>query len=472
MTLLLTGDMVMLALSGMAAALIGDSSAHAYAWALAYSVVALIVLRARGSYQFRLGASIVVEVGRIIAATAVAAMIIISARAFVDGGSHVGLLGARLWVCSTVFLSAGRIGIAVEARRLWTHAHALRPTLVLGAGDVGRLIARRLRDRPELGLRPVGHLDDQPRPGSDEDLPVLGGTADLESVIATHRVSHVIITFSLAADAGTRKLMQRCKELGTQVLVVPRLYEEMTQRLTIEHVGAIPLIRVEQPDPGGWQFATKYAFDRVLAALLILCFAPVLAMIVLLVKFSSDGPILFRQKRVGLDGQEFTMFKFRSMRGEPDDAGEADAQWAAAIRGESGESAPALADRTTYVGRVLRQSSIDELPQLFNVLRGEMSIVGPRPERVNYARDFETLVYRYGERHRVKSGITGWAQVQKLRGETSLADRVEWDNFYIENWSLLLDLKILLMTLPAFGGSRAPAPQRAPNERDRTSALR
>ena len=242
----------------------------------------------------------------------------------------------------------------------------------------------------------------------------------------------------------------------------------MTHRLTIEHLGAIPLIRVEQPDPRGWQFTIKYSLDRIAAAVLILLLSPLLLAIALCVRLSSAGPILFRQKRVGLDGREFTMFKFRSMRGEPDESGEADAKWAAVIRGERPEQAAPSVDRTTAVGRVLRATSLDELPQLFNVLRGDMSLVGPRPERVGYARDFESLVYRYPDRYRVKSGITGWAQVQRLRGETSLSDRVEWDNFYIENWSLWLDLKILLMTFPAAlrgGLTRDPEPSAAENER-------
>jgi exopolysaccharide biosynthesis polyprenyl glycosylphosphotransferase len=279
-------------------------------------------------------------------------------------------------------------------------------------------------------------------------------------------VTHVIITFSLLSDAAIRPLMQRCKQLGTQVLIVPRLYEEMTQRLTIEHVGAVPLIRVEQPDPSGWQFAVKYALDRVLAVFSLMVLSPLLLVIAILVRLSSDGPVLFRQRRVGLDGRAFTMLKFRSMRGEPDEAGEADANWAAAILGEFTGELPKPIDRTTGFGRVMRKFSLDELPQLINVLRGDMSIVGPRPERVGYARDFESLVYRYGDRYRVKSGITGWAQVQKLRGETSLSDRVEWDNFYIENWSLWLDLMILLMTFPAAlrGGILPEADSFGPND--------
>jgi exopolysaccharide biosynthesis polyprenyl glycosylphosphotransferase len=239
----------------------------------------------------------------------------------------------------------------------------------------------------------------------------------------------------------------------------------MTRRLTIEHVGGLPLIRVQQPDPQGWQFAVKYAADRVVAAAILLLLLPVVLTIAALVRLSSPGPIFFRQVRVARDGHEFPMLKFRTMRGDPATDGEADAAWAATLG--TGPVAPVeVIDRTTRVGQVLRKLSLDELPQLLNVLMGDMSLVGPRPERVGYVREFEGLIYRYSDRHRVKSGMTGWAQVQGLRGETSLADRVEWDNYYIENWTLTLDLKILLMTLPAMfvrgraALSREPAVQR------------
>ena len=449
-TLYICVDLAVLALSSTLAVAAGpNATLGAYAWGAVFVATCLVVLWKRGFYDFRLGESVVSLTARIITATALAAMLLICARAFIVGEVRVGLLGARLWLYSTVFLSAARTGISLEGRRLWTHTLAAQPAIVVGAGRVGRLVARRLRDRPELGLHPIGHVDDRPRAGSDDDLPVLGATKDLAGLIAVHQVSHVIITFSLAPDAEMRDVMRSCTELGTQVLVIPRLYEEMTRRLTIEHVGGIPLIRVEQPDPRGWQFAIKYALDRIVASLALLVLAPVFVIIAVAVRLSSSGPIFFRQERTGRDARSFTMLKFRSMRGEPDNVGEADAKWAAAIRGERRDDALALVDRTTRVGRVLRKTSLDELPQLVNVLRGEMSLVGPRPERVGYARDFEQLVYRYEDRYRVKSGITGWAQVQKLRGDTSLSDRVEWDNFYIENWSLWLDLRIILMTVPA-----------------------
>ncbi|MGB9184674.1 MAG: sugar transferase [Solirubrobacteraceae bacterium] len=432
----------------LAVGLSSASPARLFGWAAGYGLVCILLMRARGLYDFHLGASVVSELGRITAATAVTAMLIVSARVFLFGSTHAGQLSARLWLYSTILLLLARAGIALEAQRMWRHAIDTRPTLVVGAGRVGRLVARRLRDRPDLGLQPVGHVDDEPRPASDDDLPVLGRLDDLAPLIATHRITHVVITFSLSNDLELLEVMRRCKTMGTEVLVVPRLYEEMTQRLTIEHVGGVPLIRVAQPDPGGWQFAIKYAIDRVVAALLLVLLAPLLALIALLILVFDGTPILFRQERLGRDGRQFKMLKFRSMWGKPDQAGEGDANWAAAIRGDRPGGAPASADRVTRVGRVLRKTSLDELPQLLNVLRGEMSIVGPRPERSGYAQEFTNLVYRYGERHRVKSGITGWAQVQQLRGETSLADRVEWDNFYIENWSLGLDLKILLMTFP------------------------
>jgi lipopolysaccharide/colanic/teichoic acid biosynthesis glycosyltransferase len=157
--------------------------------------------------------------------------------------------------------------------------------------------------------------------------------------------------------------------------------------------------------------------------------------------------VFYRQRRVGLDGREFEMLKFRTMVGRPETSGEADAAWLSSLLGTV--PPPAGPDRRTRIGRILRRSSLDELPQLWNVLKGEMSLVGPRPERVWVAEGLEQVVDRYGDRHRVRCGITGWAQVHDLRGTTSLADRTEWDNYYIENWSLTLDLKILLLTVPA-----------------------
>jgi exopolysaccharide biosynthesis polyprenyl glycosylphosphotransferase len=262
--------------------------------------------------------------------------------------------------------------------------------------------------------------------------------------VAEHGIEQVIITFSTAPHEVLVRFVNRCEELGVRIALVPRLYEKTTTRLAVEHIGGLPLLSARTADPKGVQFAVKYAVDRLAAALALLLIAPVLAAAALAVYLSMGRPIFFRQTRVGRDGETFDILKFRSMKQPSREATSApvlaDGSAPGGVEGE---------DRRTRVGTFLRKSSIDELPQLFNVLKGEMSLVGPRPERPEFVDTFTRSVYRYGDRHRVKSGITGWSQVNGLRGKTSIADRAEWDNYYIENFSLWLDLKVVLLTLLA-----------------------
>ena len=270
----------------------------------------------------------------------------------------------------------------------------------------------------------------------------------------------MIVAFSAVADARVSRLLRHCHELGIEVSVVPRMFDTINNRVGYDTVGGLPLMSFTIVNPRGWQHSIKYALDRVFATAMLLLLSPLLATIALAIKLTSRGPLFFRQPRVGLDGREFEMFKFRTMRGSPEEHGESDAGWAERIVGaggfddagvdgrENGASAPEH-DRRTVFGRLLRRLSIDELPQLWNVLIGDMSLIGPRPERASYVRQFEGVVQRYGDRHRVKSGITGWAQVHGLRGQTSLDERVEWDNYYIAHWSLGLDIKILALTAVA-----------------------
>jgi lipopolysaccharide/colanic/teichoic acid biosynthesis glycosyltransferase len=225
--------------------------------------------------------------------------------------------------------------------------------------------------------------------------------------------------------------------------VVPRLYEQTTTRLNVDHIGGLPLVSARPSDPRGLHYTIKYTLDRVVSAGLVLVLSPLLLALAAATYLSLGRPIFFRQRRVGRDGLEFDMLKFRTMRAAGQDAASFELADGMAPGGVEG------ADRRSGVGRFLRKTSLDELPQLFNVLFGQMSIVGPRPERPEFVARFDLSVYRYGDRHRVKSGITGWAQANGLRGNTSLADRVEWDNYYIENFSLWLDVKILLLTVAA-----------------------
>jgi exopolysaccharide biosynthesis polyprenyl glycosylphosphotransferase len=352
----------------------------------------------------------------------------------------------RLWLFAAVYLCVARLVLAsvrTQARR--NHALAT-PTLILGSGVVAEHLIKRLTGERKYGLRPVGVLDSHPVPTSGyapgSEIPLLGGPDDLAEAISNTGARRLILAFSSEPDHVLVEKVRQCEQLGVEVSLVPRMFEAISDRAVLDHLGGLPLISLRPTDPHSWEFAVKHGFDRCLALLALVLLSPVLGAIALAVRVTSPGPALFRQRRVGRDRRVFDVLKFRTMR-EPDPGLPIDfiPPEGCAPGGIEGE------DRTTPLGRWLRATSLDEVPQLINVLRGEMSIVGPRPERPQYAAMFGAEVDRYDDRHRVKSGITGWAQVNGLRGQTSIADRVEWDNYYIRNWSLALDFKIMMLTV-------------------------
>ncbi|MBV9836650.1 MAG: sugar transferase [Solirubrobacterales bacterium] len=418
--------------------------------AAVFTVVVLTMMHVRRAPDDRLNGSLLDTGAHVLGVVSLAAMLTIAVDSIL-GSAHPLTLGLRLWMFAAVYLGVARVVLLSLRRRLIRSQALAARTLIVGAGVIGSQLVERLVGEPSYGLRPVGFLDADPLPRAEHStapsVPVLGGLDDLGDAIEATGARHVILAFSSEPDHVLVAKVRQCQQLGVDVSLVPRLYESINERAALDHVGGLPLLRLRAVDPRGWQFAVKHALDRGVALIGLLAMAPVMGVIALFVRFSSPGPILFRQQRMGRDGREFTMLKFRTMRGSPSANGEADAGWAAQIRGTSAHSVPDALDRTTPVGRVLRATSLDELPQLINVLRGEMSLVGPRPERLGYARDFELLVDRYTDRHRVKSGITGLAQVNGLRGETSIAQRVEWDNHYIQNWSLGLDFRIIALTI-------------------------
>ena len=393
------------------------------------------------------------RVGRVaaVATMTVAAAALITGAP--DGRLH-DVVGAGLLTAAALLV--GRVGLAGVQALTRRRRGPQRRTLIVGAGRVGRLTAARLLAEPTLGLCPVGFLDKEPLgEGEGPALEVFGASWDLERTIAEQQIETVVVAFSTAPNHVPLAIVRRCWELKVPVILIPRLFEVQGVRTVAEHLGGLPLLTLNPANPRGWQLRLRYAVDRLLAALAILALSPLLIALALAVRIRMGRPVLFRQSRLGRDGAVFDMLKFRTMWGEPRKEGENDARWAehamAAESAQPEEATPAPAgkavDRRTPLGAFMRRWSLDELPQFFNVLRGDMALIGPRPERAKYASEFEKAVYRYRDRARIKPGITGWAQVNGLRGQTSLADRVEWDNFYIENWSPWLDVRILLKTV-------------------------
>ena len=446
---------------GCAAAMVaawGTASLSPAAFA-AICAATVAAYAASGLYTPVLRAQPLSDVRRILMITAVVVMTAIAVE-LVQGHEGAGDDGVRFWLLAGALTAGARLSLqTVEqvARRTRLRDHGA--TLIVGAGRVGRLAAQRLLAEPALGLRPVGFLDKEPLALHDDGgapqahLPVLGASWDLEDVVREHRIEHVVVAFSTAPNSVVLDVVRRCWRLGVSVRVVPRLFEVEGVRAHTERLGALPLTALRPSDPHGWLFSVKYAIDRLVALLTLVLLAPVFGVVALAILISSGRPIFFRQRRVGRDGHVFEMLKFRSMAGTPND-GQANAPWAATMAGLDASELGAAPDRRTRLGSFLRRTSLDELPQIWNVLTGDMSLIGPRPEQLPFVELFEHAIHRYPDRHRVKSGLTGWAQINGLRGNTSLADRVEWDNFYIENWSPWLDLKILLKTIPALFSGR------------------
>ncbi|WP_442930362.1 sugar transferase [Mycobacterium sp. NBC_00419] len=418
-------------------------------WMLALFVPATIaVMATRGIYRRRLNRRFIHEVGPVVATVALASMVLLSGLILAHVPENPEQFVLRAWICATAMILTGRLIRATVQRRLRLRRHLLSPTLIVGNGIVAHQIIERLLAAPEHGLDPIGLLDTDSPWHPDHNEPVagvrrIGAPETIEQAILDTGAEAIVIAFSRTQDELLARVVRLAHATGSRVWVVPRMFDVIGERSTVEHVGGLPLLSLPRTDPRGWQFTVKHVFDQVCGTVGLVLISPLFLTLMALVRLSSPGPIFFRQPRVGRDGRVFDCLKFRTMR-LPDAAdGGFELGSGTAPGGVEG------VDRRTRIGRIMRSTSLDELPQLINVVKGEMSLVGPRPERPEYVEVFEAQIRRYGERHRVKAGMTGWAQVHGLRGQTSITDRAEWDNFYIENWSLALDVKILALTVLA-----------------------
>jgi exopolysaccharide biosynthesis polyprenyl glycosylphosphotransferase len=337
--------------------------------------------------------------------------------------------------CTLGFLLIFRaVGYSV-VRGLRRKRRVVHRTLVLGAGRVGAQVADVLLDHPEYGLHPIGFLDSDPWLGPKElPLPILGGTDALYHVLTDHGVNNVVVAFGSMRESAMVDVIRTCDRLDTEIFIVPRLFELHHVSDDMDTVWGMPLVRLRRAArrSRGWQ--VKRAFDVCVSSVALILLSPIMILAAIAVRIEGGPGIIFRQERVGVDGRRFKVMKFRSLK--PADEAESQTNWNISHD-----------DRLGPVGKFLRKSSIDELPQLINILKGEMSLVGPRPERPHFVDQFCEAYPRYLARHRVPSGLTGWAQIHGLRGDTSIADRARFDNYYIENWSLWLDVKIMLRTV-------------------------
>lgn len=336
--------------------------------------------------------------------------------------SSAGLIATHVWFRRSMIASYRR-GIGVQR------------VLIVGTGELGRGLAQRIVEHRELGLNIAGFLSDStPSPVEVDGRPVFGAPEDVARVISAECIDSVIVALPLGASNRLKAVLEALGEEIVDVKVVPDLYQYVTLRAAVEEFEGLPIVSLKETPLHGWNAVVKRVFDVFASAGGLVVLSPLFTVVAALVKLTSPGPVFYRQERMGLDGRTFDILKFRSMRVDAETS--TGAVWA--VEGDP---------RRTKFGAFLRRSNIDELPQLLNVLLGHMSLVGPRPERPVFIDQFRTQIPKYMLRHKVKAGITGWAQANGWRGNTDLRRRIECDIYYIENWSFWLDLRILWMTL-------------------------
>jgi Undecaprenyl-phosphate glucose phosphotransferase len=339
-----------------------------------------------------------------------------------------------------LFISLTMTLILVFRRLSWIGVHWLRQrgynqtqTLIVGTGRVARKTARSLRHTGWLGFKNVGFIEDQPSHWAS-DLDILGGITDLPTLVSKYQVSHVFICLPMSRYHEARRVFDTLSQTLVDVRLIADVPALAGVSFTTTHFDGMPMIGLRESPHFGLNMVVKRGMDIVLSFLAILILSPLMALIALLIKITSPGPVFYSQERCGLNGQSFKMLKFRSMR--TDSEQKSGAVWA--VKNDP---------RNTKLGTFLRKTSLDELPQFFNVLLGDMSIVGPRPERPVFISKFVKTIPNYHARHAVKAGITGWAQVNGWRGNTSLRKRIQYDLYYITHWTPWLDIRILWLTI-------------------------
>lgn len=340
------------------------------------------------------------------------------------------------WLLTLILVTLGRVIHHALRSCAQARGWGRDRVIIVGTGDVGQMVLQKILYSPELGYKVAGFVtrNGAPPPASAVlGAPVLGNADELPRLIDEHAINEVIIALPEASHQEILNVIAHCDRSTITIKVFPDVFQFIAGQVSIDDLGGLPLLSMRDVAMRGWKLTLKRLMDIVGSAAGLVFLSPLMLLTALLIKLESPGPVFYAQERMGLDARPFMMLKFRSMRQD-------------AERDGPGWTRP-NDPRRTRIGAFLRRLNIDELPQLINVLLGEMSLVGPRPERPVYVEQFKSSIPRYMDRHREKAGMTGWAQVNGLRGDTSVAERTKYDLWYIENWSLLLDIKIIIRTL-------------------------
>jgi exopolysaccharide biosynthesis polyprenyl glycosylphosphotransferase len=389
--------------------------------------VAAVTWKLRGLYNHRIALSVLDDLPSLAAGVLVGLAVTALTAPWVAWPSTLHVALTVIGVLAAMTLSRSLAYTMILRRR--TAGRLTYPTLLVGAGSATTALSRRIEEHPETGLRLVGALADHHVTRGATSVPLLGGSVDLASVVRQRHVTDIVVGYGGMSTAGLVDVLRTCDRVNVAIYVVPRLFELHTLRGGDDHIWGLPLVRIRRPAQRVVTWRLKRAFDVSAAMLGLLLTGPLFLAVAAAVRWELGPGLFYRQTRIGLQGRSFELLKFRSM------APRTKAAWTV------GE------EEIGTVGRFIRRYSLDELPQLLNVLRGDMSLVGPRPERPEFVEQFSAEIPRYVHRHRVPAGMTGLAAVNGLRGDTSIEDRAHFDNWYIDNWSLWLDIKIMLRTL-------------------------
>jgi len=380
--------------------------------------------------------------------TFVAVVALLGTIKLYSGGRPVSAFGLTVVEPSRYYLLAYGIGVVFMIaflrnqiyflmKRRFARGLNLRNVVVVGAGEMGVAVAQKLYQYKDLGFVVKGFLDNERAAGDsipvDGGIPVLGRIEDLARVIEDYNIQEVYVALDLTNYAKIIETVQIVNRYPVNVRLIPDLFQLLTLKANIQDLDGFPVISIDEVPLRGAKRVFKRVFDALFAGLGLLVLAPFFLLFAALIKLTSRGPVFYHQERVGMDGKRFVIHKFRTM-----------------VSDAERTSGPVMCKpddpRITKIGRFLRRFSIDELPQMANVFTGAMSVVGPRPERPEFVKEFTDKIPKYMLRHKMKSGITGWAQVHGLRQGTSIEKRLEHDFYYIQNWSFTLDLKILWLT--------------------------